>query len=346
MAKYIFELSGENFELAIQELIALFETKKAKLKVLKQFNNFVLVESALSENIVSKLMERSSLVWKAAVLIRELKSLFLGELEKVKWSFVKLPFCVRVDDLAGYARFKMEAKLAGPIYDYHAHHDGKTEVLVNLEKPKTTVLFILTNKVNYVTKLLWKSEKGRFLQREPIKKPVFHPTSLKPRLARLLINLSRVQKGKTLLDPFCGTGSVLIEAAILGTNPVGMDIDAKMVSGSKTNLKFYRQKAKLIQGNALELQKSFKLDSIDAIATDPPYGRSTFVGAKSLKALYKGFFSSAYIVLKPKRYLSLLYPHYINAKKMFNKRHWKMIFETEMYVHGGLTRKFLVLQKK
>ncbi len=346
MAKYLFELSGENLDLAIQEITALFGTEKAKLKVLEQFNSFVVGESALSEGKVSELMERSSLIWKAAVLIKELPSLLLSELDKVKWSFVKLPFCVRVDDLTGLARSRIEAKLAGPIYDYYAHHDGKAEILVNLEKPKTTVLFVLTDKKNYVAKLLWKAEKGRFLQREPIKKPAFHPTSLKPKLARLLINLSRAQKGKILLDPFCGTGSVLIEAAILNCKAIGVDIDKKMISGSKTNIMFYKQKAKLMLGNALELQKTFKKNSIDAIATDPPYGRSTFVGAKSLNSLYKDFLSSAHAVLKPKKYLSLLYPHYVNVKKMLNKRQWKIIFESEMYVHGGLTRKFLVLQKK
>lgn len=346
MAKYLFELSGENSELAIEEITALFETEKAKLKVLKQFNNFILGESSLSEAGVSRLMARSSLVWKAAILVKELPSLLLAELDKINWSFVKTPFCVRVEDLTGLARAKLEARLAGPIYDYFVHHDKKPDILVNLNNPKTTVLFILTNKINYVTKLLWKAEKGRFLQREPIKKPAFHPTSLRPKLARLLINLSRAKKSSTLLDPFCGVGSVLVESAILGIKPMGTDIDTRMIKDSATNLKFYKLNAKLQQGNALNLVQSFKNSSIDAIATDPPYGRSAFVGARSLKSLYKGFLESAYYILKPKHHLAILYPHYVNVKKLLNIRKWKIIFESEMYVHGGLTRKFLVLQKK
>jgi tRNA (guanine10-N2)-dimethyltransferase len=342
MAKYLFELSGDNPDLAIAELDALLGNA---LKIIKRLHPFILAESRLPEGKVSKLLERSALIWKASVLIKELPSLLLEELDKVNWSFVKLPFCVRVDNLTKRIMTQIEARLAGPIYDYYIHKKGKSQVLVSLENPKTTVLFVLTEKQTYVTKLLWKAEKGRFLQREPIKKPAFHPTSLKPKLARLLVNLSRVKKNETLLDPFCGTGSILIEAAILGLKPIGIDIDAKMIKGSETNLKFYKLKAKLLQGNALNLSKNFKSNSIDAIVTDPPYGRSTFVGAKSLKSLYEGFFSSAHKILKPKKYLSLLYPHYINAKKMLNKRQWKIIFESEMYVHGGLTRKFLVLQK-
>ena len=346
MATYLFEVAGENFDLAIQELLALFETEKSKLKVLKQFNNFVTGESLLPAEKVSALMARSSLVWKCALLIKEIPSLLLEELGKVNWDFVKTPFCVRVDNFTARQMPNIEANLAGPIYDYFVHHKTKPNLIVNLANPKTTVVFVLTNKINYIGKLLWRAEKGRFLQREPIKKPAFHPTSLKPKLARLLINLSTAKKSESLLDPFCGTGSVLIEAAVLGAKPIGVDIDEKMIKGSATNLRFYNLSSKLLLGNALELQKSFKKNSIDAIATDPPYGRSTKVGASSLKGLYQGFFASAHAVLKPKRYLSLLYPHYVNAKRLLNNRQWQIIFESEMYVHGGLTRKFLVLKKR
>jgi len=342
MAKYLFELSGENSELAIAELTALLGNT---IKIIKRLQRFVLVESQLSEEKISKAMQRSALIWKASLLIKEIPSLLLDELGKVNWSFVKLPFCVRVDNLTDRPLGGIEARLAGPIFDYYVHHNEKAKVLVNLEKPRTTVLFLLAEKQNYVTKLLWKAEKARFLQREPIKKPAFHPTSLKPKLARLLINLSRAKEKQLLLDPFCGTGSILIEAAILNIMPVGIDIDSRMIKGSGTNLKFYKLNAKLQKGDALKLEKFFKSNSIDAIATDPPYGRSTFVGARSLKSLYKNFLKSAHKVLKPKRYLALLYPHYVKVKSLTDKRHWRITFESEMYVHGGLTRKFLVLQK-
>ena len=42
--------------------------------------------------------------------------------------------------------------------------------------------------------------------------------------------------GLTLLDPFCGTGVVLQEAALMGFNTYGTDIDPRMISYSKTNL--------------------------------------------------------------------------------------------------------------
>jgi len=342
--QYLFELSGESPEIGLQELAALFYP--FKFSIIKEFDRFVVLESKIPEKKIKELSERSAFLHHSAIIVAKLKSLLLEELDKVKWAFVKVPYCVRAIDLTGTEFAGLEARLAGPIYDYLVHHKNSSQPLVSLGNPKTTVLFVITKKEVYVTKVLWKVPKGRFIGREPIKKPAFHPTTLKPKLARLLVNLARAKKSKTLLDPFCGTGSVLIEAAILGCKPVGVDIDADMIKGSKTNLKFYKQKASVILGNATKLHKLIKLSSIDAIATDPPYGRSTKVVAESIQHLYKDFFLSANEVLKPKHFLSVLYPHYINAKKLLNKKQWQIVFESEMYVHGGLTRKFLILQKR
>ena len=105
-------------------------------------------------------------------------------------------------------------------------------------------------------------------------------------------------------------------------------------------MKHYKLYAELKQANALDLDKHYK--SIDAIATDPPYGRSSHVGAKNVKELYTGFLKSAHKVLKKGKYVALLYPHYI---KFTIPKKWKTIDRASIYVHGGLTRKILVLKK-
>ncbi len=214
---------------------------------------------------------------------------------------------------------------------------------VDLTNPKTTVYFIITKGKIFVQKLLWKAQKGRFENREPQKKPAFHPTALKPKLARLLVNLSRVREGELLLDPFCGTSSVLIEAALMRIKIAGNDIDEDMINSSKINLKFYKVKAlKLIEGDALRLGRNFRKDFFDGIATDPPYGRSSRVGARNIVELYTGFLKSAHGVLKKNRFAVLLYPHYIKFKI---PRGWRTVDKGSWYVHGGLTRKCLVLKK-
>lgn len=60
---------------------------------------------------------------------------------------------------------------------------------------------------------------------------------LPPKLAQILINLcGNLPKGSRVLDPFCGTGVVLQEAAIMGYVPYGTDLNERMVEYSKKNL--------------------------------------------------------------------------------------------------------------
>ena len=60
---------------------------------------------------------------------------------------------------------------------------------------------------------------------------------LPPKLAQILINLcGKLPEGARLLDPFCGTGVVLQEAAIMGYVPYGTDLNERMVEYSKKNL--------------------------------------------------------------------------------------------------------------
>ncbi|MEM4714396.1 MAG: DNA methyltransferase [Candidatus Nanoarchaeia archaeon] len=338
-----FKLSGENLELGLKEIAMLFYPKK--IEVQKRFDNFALIKINCKEEDLKK-VRKLAFSHFCAILIKKLKSLELKELDKINWSFVKLPFCVRVIDLTKKEFPNIEARLAGPIYDFFTHHREINTPFVSLENPKTTILFVIREKEVYVCKMFWKAESGRFKNREPSKKPAFHPTSLKPKLALLLVNLTNVKPNEILLDPFCGTGSILIEAGLIKSKPIGVDIDSKMIEGARLNLNFYKVKGKLIIENALNLPKLFRANSIDAIATDPPYGRSTKIGAPTLDKLYKDFFDAAHFVLKKNRFLALMYPHYIKAEKLIKKGKWKKIFSSEMYVHGGLTRKILVLQKK
>lgn len=60
---------------------------------------------------------------------------------------------------------------------------------------------------------------------------------LPPKLAQILINLcGKLPEGARVLDPFCGTGVMLQEAAIMGYTPYGTDLNERMVEYSKKNL--------------------------------------------------------------------------------------------------------------
>ena len=64
---------------------------------------------------------------------------------------------------------------------------------------------------------------------------------LPPKVARMMVNLALGQLGADqkeplIYDPFCGTGTILMEAALSGCKVVGSDIDRQAVAGSQDNL--------------------------------------------------------------------------------------------------------------
>lgn len=59
---------------------------------------------------------------------------------------------------------------------------------------------------------------------------------LPPKLAQTMLNLAKVEPGARVLDPFCGTGVVLQEAALLGCGVYGTDLNERMVKYTRDNL--------------------------------------------------------------------------------------------------------------
>jgi DNA modification methylase len=54
-----------------------------------------------------------------------------------------------------------------------------------------------------------------------------------PQMIRALLNIIKIKKGETLLDPFVGSGTAVLEAQLLGINGVGIDISPLCVLISK-----------------------------------------------------------------------------------------------------------------
>src|SRR5205823_3602162 len=66
---------------------------------------------------------------------------------------------------------------------------------------------------------------------------------LPPKLAIIMINLAANDTISVLLDPFCGSGTILSEALLLGyKNLIGSDISEKAVADTKTNLDWIANK--------------------------------------------------------------------------------------------------------
>ncbi len=144
---------------------------------------------------------------------------------------------------------------------------------------------------------------------------------LPPKLAQIMINLSFAKHDDTILDPFCGSGTILTEAMLMGyKNLIGTDVSKKAINDTKKNIawileKFKVQsiKYKLHNAGASELTKIIKLNSIDAIITEPYLGpqRGKIDLKKTIQELEKLYTKSLAEfkkILKPEGRIVIIFP--------------------------------------
>ncbi len=109
---------------------------------------------------------------------------------------------------------------------------------------------------------------------------------LPPKLARMMINLgitdarhatrntqqTATENRFTILDPFCGSGTVLMEAALMeqGAKVIGSDVEAKQVADTNTNLDWMVEQHLISEAQRKEMN-CFPHDarSIDAFIHEP-----------------------------------------------------------------------------
>ncbi|CAG9769697.1 unnamed protein product [Ceutorhynchus assimilis] len=116
-------------------------------------------------------------------------------------------------------------------------------------------------------------------------------TSMDPQLSLLMANQAKVKNGDIILDPFVGSGSLLVAAAEFGGYVFGSDIDYLMLHGKtkpsrirqqkrasdesvRANMQQYNLEHKYLDVLINDFAMVFWRDSFefDAIITDPPYG--------------------------------------------------------------------------
>lgn len=175
--------------------------------------------------------------------------------------------------------------------------------------------------------------------RRPRVRRFFHPSAIFPKLSRALVNLSRGREGEIFLDPFVGTGSILIEAAQTGAKAVGIDLSKKMVNGAKENMKGFGQEwLGIVHGDAMMLP----IRTVDAIATDLPYGRAASTHGATPEEILNGALPLLVRAIKSGGFIVIMHPKGLHIDPVGN-----LIVEQEhdLYVHKFLTRTITVLRK-
>ena len=104
-----------------------------------------------------------------------------------------------------------------------------------------------------------------------------------PKVAQVMLNLSHAGNGQTILDPFCGIGTIIQEGLLIGYRMIGCDINKFAIRGSETNLEWFRNRYKIAPGkynvevadatNCAHLMTSQKVSAVVTEGTlGPVYG--------------------------------------------------------------------------
>jgi len=214
---------------------------------------------------------------------------------------------------------------------------------VNLEQPDVTFLCIISSRGFLLGEVRHSRVPGLIASRRPRKRPVFHPSTMQPKLARCLVNLARASEGSLFLDPFCGVGGILLEAAAVRCEAVGVDTDPRMLKGARANLRHYGvDAAGLIVGDALRTP----IRSVHSVATDPPYGREASTRGRRLHTLLGDFLHSAYALLSEGGHLCICCPSDVQLTRMAKTAGFELVESHLVYVHRSLSRRILVLTKR
>jgi len=162
-------------------------------------------------------------------------------------------------------------------------------------------------------------------------RPFFSPISLHPKYARALINLTGAKRGDTILDPFCGTGGIVIEAAEMGMKAIASDFDEEMVLGCRENMDFYG--LALHDHEVIDIKDiPDRFSEINAVVTDPPYGRSTKTGGEDANYIHKCAMHSIPRVLVPGGRAGIILPYEMGPSTM------ELDSVFKQHVHGSLSR--------
>ena len=312
--RQFFTLSKKDINLSEFEVLRLYQPKKHKL-----VDNILIIES---DKDYSSRFAYTNEVYE--LLFESTPRSLDKKVKEFDWRRVyRESFCVRIANNKNLS----EKRIAGMIY--HRIKNPK----VDLRNAKTKIVFFNTKK-GVICGLLKAEIDKSFLKRRAHLRPELHPTSLSPQLAKAAINLTGKTKG-TLLDPFCGSGGILIEAGLMGFEVTGFDIDSIMINRSKINLDYYGLKNyKLKIFDATKVKEKY-----DCIVTDLPYGRNSKLSSE-IKTLYKNFLKAAYNSTEA---AVVLFPDFIDYKKVLGK--WKEVSSFDYYLHKSLSKKIVVLGK-
>jgi len=281
MNSFIFIL-GKNPELSSAEIVAYMDARDVPFSIEDSSDEFLVISAPyVPDSMASDL--GGMLKFGEVLGSASKKEDLLGALESANWGKVDMPskplFAVSSYGAGDPGAFEKSAKES-------LRQAGIKAGMLSHTATSITHTEIVRRKLYGRELLLCKAEKfwlGRMLtahdpyefKKRDVGRPVQRAElSMPPRLSRIMLNLSG--KPGRVLDPFCGLGTVLQEAATMGFEAHGSDVDNAIVSGCVKDMEWFSKAYKTKHAPEVRLADARNLPwsdgHFDAIVTEPVLG--------------------------------------------------------------------------
>jgi len=346
VASLFFFVSGENPSLPFAEVTAILEAEGFAYRLLSRLTQVLILDA--DPKCLEAIKRRSSLIRACGPLIAcceaeagEIIST-IKEADLASYLSPGEDFAVRIRRVEGSSPeidgLTLEREIGRIIYETIAG------TRANLKRPRRPFLGILSDgKFIFGLKTV-EIKAGGFMRRGPPWTVFSHSAAMPPKIARCMVNLARPRAGDMVLDPFCGTGSFLVEAGLIGCRVLGSDIKRRMVMGSIQNLSICGIKPEGLFVADARLPP-LPSGSIRCVVTDPPYGTSTTTLGLKPSEVFEGFFSAAGDILKKEGRVCLAAPKTVGVSQIAEEMGFKHEESHFIYVHRRLTREIAVFSR-
>jgi len=345
VARLFFLVSGENPTLPYSEVKSILEAEGFQYQLLEGLTQILRVHA--DPSCVKRVQSRSAMARVCGIEIDDCKADCEGIVTCVERADVASfigegeSFAVRIRRVRGTSpeidTLALEKRIGEVIF-------GQAEkAKVNLRAPEKIFFGILVEGRFLFGLKLAEIKAGEFVERGTRKRAFFHSATMPAKLARCMVNLAQPRVGDLILDPFCGTGSFLVEAGLIGCRVLGLDVMRRMVEGSLRNLSLHGIEP---VGMAVTDARRIPLTrgSVDCVVTDPPYGISATTLRLDTRDVFEGCFSAVGDLVKKGRRLCLAAPKRIDVREIGERSGFKHLESHFIYIHRRLTREIAVFE--
>lgn len=219
---------------------------------------------------------------------RLLKSTFTSRLGKIPFCLttfgLKAAYPVSIKELLNFSKKVLKSMNLNSRF---VNQDFKNTKPSTIYKSRTVekgidINLIFTEEAHYIGKTIAMQDIDSYTKRDFDKpKKDGRVGMTPPKLAQIMINMAgKPDKIKTIYDPFCGTGTFLIEGLLNGKTAIGSDIEPRMIEYTDINCEWAKkefrstQTFRTFERDARFLTAENLPEEIDAVITEGYLGKA------------------------------------------------------------------------